>query len=300
MAEVTDFRNNVLPYPIYGLPYTISFPILDADGDPVSGAAGLDSEISKNGDTPADCTNEAAEIGSSGTYYLTLTGTEMSCQCATICVKTSTSGAKTTVLTLYPQMLCQVAANKTPQGGDSNQITLAADAGAIEDMWRGYIVAVELDGVVQVRTIVAYAQSTKIATVVPDWISDPPDTDDVYYLYMPPGAYMPSGTWGPVTAVTGAVGSVTGAVGSVTAGVTLADDAITAAKFDESTAFPLTAADTGATAVARTGADSDTLETLSDQLDGVSTFDASSDGVNVTKWTGTTLQTPSNAGWNTP
>jgi hypothetical protein len=76
-------------------------------------------------------------------------------------------------------------------------------------------------------------------------------------------------------AVTGAVGSVTGNVGgnvvgsvaSVTAGVTLANDAITAAKFDESTAFPLTSVDTGATRVARTGADSDTMETISDQLD---------------------------------
>lgn len=47
----------------------------------------------------------------------------------------------------------------------------------------------------------------------------------------------------------------------------LADDAITAAKYDESTAFPLKSADTGATAVARTGADSDTLKTLSDQMD---------------------------------
>jgi hypothetical protein len=56
------------------------------------------------------------------------------------------------------------------------------------------------------------------------------------------------------------------AVGSA---MTLADDAITAAKFDESTAFPLKSADTGATAVARTGADSDTLETLSDQIDTV-------------------------------
>ena len=72
---------------------------------------------------------------------------------------------------------------------------------------------------------------------------------------------------GAVGSVTGAVGSVTGAVGSVTNGVTLADDAITNAKFDESTAFPLKSADTGATAVARTGADADTLETLSDQLD---------------------------------
>ena len=53
---------------------------------------------------------------------------------------------------------------------------------------------------------------------------------------------------------------------SVTAGVGLADDAITAAKFDESTAYPVKSADSGSTAIARTGADSDTLETLSDQM----------------------------------
>lgn len=47
----------------------------------------------------------------------------------------------------------------------------------------------------------------------------------------------------------------------------LVDDAITAAKFDEATAFPLKAADSGSTTVARTGADGDTLETLSDEID---------------------------------
>jgi len=47
----------------------------------------------------------------------------------------------------------------------------------------------------------------------------------------------------------------------------LVDDAIEAGKFDESTAFPLKDDDSGATQVARTGADGDTLETLSDQLD---------------------------------
>ena len=46
----------------------------------------------------------------------------------------------------------------------------------------------------------------------------------------------------------------------------LADDVITAAKFDESTAFPLKSADTGATQVARVGADGDTLETLSNEI----------------------------------
>lgn len=56
-----------------------------------------------------------------------------------------------------------------------------------------------------------------------------------------------------------------------TDGVVLANDAITSAKFDESTAFPLKSADTGATQIARVGADGDTLETLSDQLDAVTT-----------------------------
>jgi len=54
----------------------------------------------------------------------------------------------------------------------------------------------------------------------------------------------------------------------------LVDDAITLSKFDESTAFPLVASDAGVTQVARVGADGDTLETLSDQIDGVSTLDA--------------------------
>ena len=65
-------------------------------------------------------------------------------------------------------------------------------------------------------------------------------------------------------------------VTSITNGVTLADDAITAAKFDESTAYPVKSADTGATQIARVGADSDTLETLSDQIDGISTGGGSS------------------------
>lgn len=54
------------------------------------------------------------------------------------------------------------------------------------------------------------------------------------------------------------------AVGSA---MTLADDAITSAKYDETTAFPVKSADTGSTQIARVGADSDTLETISDQLD---------------------------------
>ena len=77
MAEFTATRNNALPYPVYGLPYVVMFPLLDGTGAPISPSS-PDSEISKNGDTFADCTNEAVEIAtSSGICYLFLTGTEL-------------------------------------------------------------------------------------------------------------------------------------------------------------------------------------------------------------------------------
>jgi len=78
-------------------------------------------------------------------------------------------------------------------------------------------------------------------------------------------------TDGKIDTVDGVVDAILADTG--TDGVKLANDAITAAKYDESTAFPIKSADTGATEIARTGADSDTLETLSDQLDALSAGD---------------------------
>ena len=92
------------PVPIKNTAYRITFPIYDADGDLVTGATGLDSEVSKDAGTFADCTNEATEIAtSSGIYYLDLTSTEMNADCVAVIIKTSSSGAKTTVLIMYPQ-----------------------------------------------------------------------------------------------------------------------------------------------------------------------------------------------------
>ncbi|GAF73573.1 unnamed protein product, partial [marine sediment metagenome] len=49
---------------------TIVFPIFGPDGNPLTGAAGLDSERSLDGAGFADCVNEAAEIGATGWYSL--------------------------------------------------------------------------------------------------------------------------------------------------------------------------------------------------------------------------------------
>ena len=88
--------------PVKNAAYRLTFPIFDADGDLVTGATGLDSEVSIDGGTFADCTNEATEIAtSSGMYYLDLTAAEMNGDTIAVIVKTSSSGAKTTPIVLY-------------------------------------------------------------------------------------------------------------------------------------------------------------------------------------------------------
>lgn len=92
------------PVPLKNTAYRVVFGIYDNTGSLVTGAAGLDSEVSKDQGTFADCTNEATEIAtSSGMYYLDLTSTEMNTDCSAVIVKTSTTNAKTTVIVLYPQ-----------------------------------------------------------------------------------------------------------------------------------------------------------------------------------------------------
>ena len=110
----TDAR----PMPLKNTAYRVYLPILDADGDLVTGATGLDSEISKDGGTFADCTNEATEIAtSSGMYYLDLTSTEMNADAVCIIVKTSSSGAKTTPIVLYPAEATDIPVNVTAWNG---------------------------------------------------------------------------------------------------------------------------------------------------------------------------------------
>lgn len=90
--------------PVKNQAYRVTFPIMDADGDLVTGATGLDSEVSKDAGTFVDVTAEATEIATnSGIYYLDLTATEMNADTVAIIVKTTSSGAKTTVIVLYPQ-----------------------------------------------------------------------------------------------------------------------------------------------------------------------------------------------------
>lgn len=110
----TDAR----PLPIKNTAYRLTFPIYKSDGTLITGAAGLDSEVSKDAGTFADCTNEATEIAtSSGVYYLDLSSTEMNADCVAVVVKTSSTGAVPPVFVLYPQESGDVKVDVQSYGG---------------------------------------------------------------------------------------------------------------------------------------------------------------------------------------
>lgn len=185
MATVPGLQSILgLPFPVRGLPFGVVFPILDADGDPVPGAAGLDSEISKDGDTFADCTNEAVEIAtSSGMYYLLLTTSEMTAQAVSLIIKTSTSGAKTTPIVLYPRAPIQMR-SATAQAGAAGTLTLDSSAVAVDDYYNNMVLY--LDGGTgsgQVRMITDYVGSTKVASVTPNWTTTP-DSTTTFKVYL--------------------------------------------------------------------------------------------------------------------
>lgn len=138
----------------------------------------------------------------------------------------------------------------TAQAGAAGTITLAAGASATNDIFNGMtVVTTGGTGPGQSRQVYDYDGSTKVASVSPNWQTNP--SSDTTYAVVPTP---------PAPTAAAAVPQVA-----------LVDDAITAGKYDESTAFPVVAADTGATQIARVGSDSDTLETLSDEVAALAT-----------------------------
>lgn len=188
MAEVTGLRNNALPYPVYGAPWGVVFPMLDADGDLVTGATTPDAEVSKNGDTFADCTNESTEIATnSGVYYLLLTGTEMTADVVAVIAKSATAGMKTTTLTFYPRKLVSLRSGTVgANAADGTTLQLDSSAVAIDDYYNGCLLVAVIDSVTEARIISDYAGSTKVCTVSPAF-NTAPDNNDTFTVYLPEG-----------------------------------------------------------------------------------------------------------------
>jgi hypothetical protein len=110
--------------------FNLQFPIFDADGDLVTAAASLDSEVSKDGGTFTDCTNEAAEIAtSSGMYRLVLTSAEMGADEVAVITKTGTAGAKTAPNVIYTAARQLVDLAYPTVSGRSLDVSAGGEAG---------------------------------------------------------------------------------------------------------------------------------------------------------------------------
>jgi len=153
-------------YPKSNTAYRVYFPIVDADGDLVGDASGLDSEISIDGATMADCTNEATWIASSaGSYYLELTATEMNSSCSIVEVN-STNG-KETVLVFYPM--------GTDDYGSTTGVNVGSVQTAVDAINAGHAQASTLDTVLADTTHIASIQSA-----VDDILTDTADIQPAY------------------------------------------------------------------------------------------------------------------------
>ena len=265
-------------FPVKGQAYRVTFPILDADGDLVTGASSLDSEVSKDGATFADCTNEATEIATnSGMYYLDLTAAEMAADTVAIIVKTATSGAKTTPIVLYPANTVVpelgIVRRGTPQSITSTTTTIDAAAAFGDNVLAGMILGVygSTQGYWQYRAVNSNVGSTDVLTH-DAWATTPSGTLS-YILYAGApissaailsnnvtqlagssaaatslknvltgvgGETLTAGITGNVTGnLSGSVGSVSGAVGSVTGAVGSVTAGVTVTTNNDKTGYAL-------------------------------------------------------------
>jgi hypothetical protein len=107
-----------------------------------------------------------------------------------VIVKTSTSGAKTTTLTLYPRKLISLATG-TSQGGAAGYITLAASTVLFNNQFSGCLCVATIDSNVEARILGTCTASNQQCTVTPSW-NVTPDSDDTYIIYLPEGRQIPT------------------------------------------------------------------------------------------------------------
>jgi hypothetical protein len=112
--------SDAMPVPRKNVAYRFYFAIRKpSDSTLITSWAGADSEVSKDGGSYADCTNEATEIGTSGTGYIDLTADEMNADNVLLKVTVTNTGAVPLVFALYPEEVGDYRANAVQVAGQT-------------------------------------------------------------------------------------------------------------------------------------------------------------------------------------
>ena len=190
MAEVVAFRNNALPYPVYGVPYTVVAPVLDADGDPVATGT-MSSTVSINGDTAGAGATPVQIPTNTGAYYVILTAAQMTADIVTVTIASDASGSKTTILVLYPRKLVTLASGTCQHDGNTARILLAAGTVLHTGQYAGCLCVATINSLIEARILQSSAVTTELCNVTPAWNVHPAATD-TYVIYLPEGIQIPT------------------------------------------------------------------------------------------------------------
>lgn len=115
--------NDARPVPRKNVAFRAYFDIRKSDGTLITGWTGADSEVSIDGGTFVDCTNEAIEIGTSGCGYIDLTASEMNGDAVVYKLTVTNTSALPLVIVFYPEEIGDYRADMVQVSGD----TVAAD-----------------------------------------------------------------------------------------------------------------------------------------------------------------------------
>ena len=161
--------------PIYNCKHREYITLIDADGAPIAPSS-PDTELDLDGVGFADAAAEMTEI-SAGDCYLDLAYTELAATVVT--VRPKSTGALTRAFKLYPQRLPVLRSGTCQAGSAAGTIILDASASAKDGAYVGcYARASNNDpaGIQgEVRKIIGYVGSTKVATIAPNWDNTPTD-----------------------------------------------------------------------------------------------------------------------------
>jgi hypothetical protein len=204
-----------LPFPVKNARYSFLLPHAASTTNIPTNPTTPDTEVSVDGGTFADATEEVTVItGSNGMSLMTLTGAEMDASCVAVASKAA-SGSTTTLKEIYPRVL-PIVSSGTARAGAAGALTLAGAAPAYDlagclAKTTGGTGGGGTGGVDnQARVITAYDAATKIATVVPNWETTPDVTTtyDILWTEMAQGFLRPAtpGTLLDVDALVAALG----------------------------------------------------------------------------------------------
>ena len=162
---------------IRNAPNRISFPIMDANNEPVAAVTSPDSQRSLDGGDFAVCTAEITEIDTaSGVYHLDLTVAE--CTGDQLVYKIGSSG---TTRIIVPHVVPALDSGVAQLGGSAT-IKLRSGASGTVNYYNGAVIEiVRGTGAGQSRVIIGY-NTTRIVTVDRVW-STAPDSSSVYVVH---------------------------------------------------------------------------------------------------------------------